>query len=276
MDVAVHIDHPVSSRTDKDTKYASSFSESLVNGKPIQGLEFPFRSTILVPVLRRPNAKPLIVMSRSERIDKKSDGTTEKKYEWALAGGKVNSQKTAEDKITDTADQFVKDGKQLPSNECKQVIFESPKHCVAREVVEEMTGKKDLTDADYKAFDLIISKIRNASEKDWRIIKTVRDATFGPKNNEIIVKGFTGYTAICQISLTYDELNTLNELLKVYPNREHREFVPFDWNIITEQKGDKTKNVFSVLAENSYPIRKYNKDIMFVHYSKEFNDLVIG
>src|SRR4029078_6501853 len=105
-----------------------------------------------------------IVMARSKGKEK---------LELALVGGKTESQLPNENQMLDYADgRFIKDGQQISVAECMKIIFENPRLSLAREVVEELTGKKQPDHSDFQRLDWILSKIKNSSPDNWTVVTT--------------------------------------------------------------------------------------------------------
>jgi len=248
---------------------------------PLNGLDCPLESTILVPVSQTGK----MVMSRSERENKERDLngqviSVEVKKEWALVGGKADSQKPGEAGLIDFADgRFIKDKKQISSDECAQVLFEAPQSCLGREAIEELTGiKKDENpeafDKATKTFGWLIEKIYTS--RDWVFLKSNRDVVLNKETKETL-KGFSTYTGVCRVVLSDQEINRLNGDLKAFPASEHKEFQPFDWKvdeIPVENK--KPYKCLVVHTGNEVPVRKYNKDIVFRFYWRELSDLIVN
>ena len=248
---------------------------------PLMGLDCPLESTLLVPV----SESGKIVMSRSERENKERDvdGNVVKvdmKKEWALVGGKAESRRPGDAKFLDFADgRFIKDGKQLPSDECEQIVFEAPQTCLGREAIEELSGIKK--DKDPEAFDKasktmgwLVEKIYTS--RDWVFVKSNRDVTLNKETKEKL-EGFSTYTGICRVILSDQEIVRLNDELKCFPTSEHKEFHPFNWNILavhTDKEG--SYNILVVQTPKEVPVRKYNKDIIFKLYHREISDLIVN
>jgi hypothetical protein len=248
---------------------------------PLNGLDCPLESTMLLPI----TSTGRIVMSRSERENKERDLngqviSVEVKKEWALVGGKAESQKPEDAALLDFADgRFIKDGKQLPADECASVTFETPQTCLGREAIEELTGLKkdknpDAFDKATKTFGWLIEKIHTS--RDWVFLKSNRDVTLNKETGEKL-KGFSTYTGVCRVTLSDQEIARLNSELKAFPASEHKEFHAFDWKvdeIPVENK--KPYKCFVVQTGGDIPVRKYNKDIMFRFYWREFSELIVN
>lgn len=228
---------------------------------PVQGLDCPLESTLMVLV---EEGTGNIIMSLGQRPGKDP--------EWTLVGGKNESWKGDEDAMTDYSDKrFIVNGRQFTADECKDVVFENPRGSLAREVVEELVGTKDpLTKEQLVQFDWLIAKIHQSP--DWRFVKTSKSVKLSDGSK---IEGFNTYMGLCCVSLSVHEIVLLNAQIQKYDNREHREFSVKEWAVKEiEPKPGKRNNKFVVDVGEEYPIRKYNDNIMFVFYWKEFSELI--
>ena len=108
--------------------------------EPLTGLSYPIESTLLFPVHK---GSGKLILSFTTRENKTEDGKVEVKKEWALVGGKAESQIKGEPGWTDFSDKrFIKEQRQFTEEECGHISFENPRICLSREAVEEMTGQK--------------------------------------------------------------------------------------------------------------------------------------
>ena len=245
------------------------YSESLVGAlktkNMVKGNPRPVESTLLVPVVvDEYGVKYQLVMSISQRIDKGQE-----KKELALVGGKTESMFSTDAKMLDYADsRFIKNGKQISEEECKQIIFENPKLSLAREVLEEITGNKNVDISYYKHLDWFVSKIINSTADNWTVVTTNKQVKLSDDSK---IK-FQTDMALCSILLTQEEVDKLNIDISKYSGREHIEFVLKDFKITEEVKDEKVKRALTVTTDD-LPVRGYN-ELMFGFYPNEFYQLI--
>jgi len=237
---------------------------------PITGLPFPIESTILFPVHKGTGK---LIMSFTTRNNKKDDGTVEVKQEWALVGGKAESQLKGEQGWTDFSDKrFIKDGRQFTAEECAAFTFENPRVCLGREAVEELTGQKGSLTPESKAqFSWVTDKIQKSPF--WTCVKSSRDVVLD-KEKDIKVKGYSTYTCLCKVEFSDEELNKLNNDIVAYEKREHRFFKPHSWSVKPVQVKDKPVTHLVVDIDGEGDVRNYNKNIMFKFYHDEISTLL--
>jgi hypothetical protein len=227
--------------------------------RPVMGLDYPLESNLLVLVEEGTNK---LIMS----LGKNKSG----KVEWTLVGGKAESQKRYDEKFVDFADlRFVSDNQQLTANQCSDIIFENPKTSLAREVLEELTGSKDISEEQKRKFDWLVQKIY--SSPDWTFVKTNKTVKVDETTK---IEGFATYMGLCRVILSSREITMLNDEIEQYKDREHTFFVPKEWEVNEFESKGKSKNRLAVKVDDEHPVRKYNAEIMFVHYWREFNDLI--
>lgn len=243
----------------KDVCKSLQESVTCADQRPIMGLDHPLESNLLVLVQE---GTQKLIMS----LGKNKSG----KLEWTLVGGKAESQKRCDEKFVDFADlRFVSDNQQITANQCSDIIFENPKTSLAREVVEELTGSKNIDKTQKDQFDWLVQKIYKSP--DWTFVKTNKSVKV---NDETKIDGFATYMGLCRVVLSDREITLLNDGIEKYQDREHTFFVPKEWEVSEFESKGKSKNRLAVKVDDDHPVRKYNADIMFVHYWKEFNDLI--
>lgn len=234
--------------------------------KPFTGLDLPFESTLLFPVHAKTGQ---LIMSWSSRTG--DDG--QPKEDWALVGGKAESQWPGDTKFTDFRPPIdaraIKEGRQFTPEEQGQVLVESPLTCLGREATEEVTGKKVLSPEDVKRFEWLTDKINNGI---WTCVRASKDGVYD-KASGASIKGYATYTCLCRIDLTDEDLARLNNDIANYPNREHKFFRAFPWAVKdVEVKGKQVPHV--VVNVDNGEVRKYNRDIMFKFYKNEISELL--
>ncbi len=223
--------------------------------KVIKGLDYPLESTVLVLVEEGTNN---IIMSLGKRGDKSP--------EWTLVGGKAMSWKRTEDGMTDYSDDrfITKDGEQHLPQDCKEVVFENPRRCLTREVIEELTGEK--YDPACHDFDWLVDMINNTS--DWTFVKTNKKVKS--------IDDFHTYIGLCRVMICTKQIAYLNSQINRYIDREHIYFAAKSWVVKEVESNGKPKNRLQVNVDgDDYQIRKFNNDIMFSFYWKEFSDLIM-
>jgi len=248
--------------------------------KPVTGLDCPVESHVLLIRDEEGN----IVMAHTKRWNKDEsiEGGGEWKEEWTCVGGKSESWKRDEDQMTDFSDlRFVHAGekRKFTSEECADVVVENPRYSVAREVVEELTGLKEIDEKDWKTFDWLVQRIYNHGR--WKMLKTNKQVKVDKgKDTEYKLGDFQTYMGVCRINLTKDEIATLNSQLEFYPEREQRELASKKWKIDEsikqgkDGKPDKTVKMFVVETGDDLNVRKYNANILFKFYWEEFQSLM--
>jgi len=244
----------------KDVCKSLQESVTCEDRRPVMGLDHPLESNLLVLVQEGTNK---LIMS----LGKNKSG----KLEWTLVGGKAESQKRCDEKFVDFADlRFVSNCQQLTASQCADIIFENPKTSLAREVVEELTGSKNITEEQRNRLDWLVQKIYQSP--DWTFVKTNKSVKV---NDETKIDGFATYMGLCRVILTDREIAMLNDEIEAYADREHTFFVPKEWEVSEFESKGKSKNRLAVKVDDEHPVRKYNAEIMFVHYWQQFNDLIM-
>ena len=246
---------------EKDICTSLKESISCPDKLPVMGLDFPLESTLLI-----------LVQEGTQKLIMSLGKNKKNKLEWTLVGGKVESQKRTDEKFIDFNDaRFIVDGKQISPDECADIIFENPKKSLAREVMEELTGNKKFNQEEENKFDWLIKKIYDSN--DWVFVKTNKSVKLNETDK---LDGFSTYMGLCKVMLSERDISLLNDVIESYEEREHRFFIPKEWHITEFESNGKNKNCFTVkVDDNDHPVRNYNANIMFVHYWKEFNELIM-
>lgn len=232
-----------------------AFSEHTCD--PFSGLPYPLESTRLIIV----DDTGKLVMGWTTR------------EEWSLVGGISRSIPPGGTHFSDfrppVDPRYTRDGAQLPASEQEKVVVESPLRGLMRECEEELTS-------DQEASVVEIAALMSQTPLTWFLNK-VRD---GRWTGVLAVKSGSGvqrfktHVCLCRITLTTAEIAQLNAEIAQYPNREHREFASFPWEIRTHNDRGRVVRRIHVDCKAGTRLRGYDEDIVFGLYAADVEGLL--